>query len=55
MNKYEQFKSMTLEEMAHELMLVANWDKKDKAKADKIFGKDNIDLYITLLSKEVGV
>lgn len=55
MNKYEEIKSMTIEEMANEFMLVANWDKKDKAKADKIFGKDNVGLYITLLSKEVGV
>ena len=53
MNKYEQIKQMTIEEMAHELMLCANWDKKYKSKADKIFGKNNIDLYIEILSKEV--
>jgi len=53
MNKYEQIKTMTIEDMAKEFMLAANWDKKDKAKADKIFGKNNVDLYIEILSKEV--
>lgn len=53
MKKYEQVKNMTLEEMAQEFMLCANWDKKDKVKAEKIFGKNNIDLYIEILSKEV--
>jgi len=52
MNKYEQIKTMNIEEMAHELMLCANWDKKDKTKAEKIFGKNNVDLYLAILSRK---
>ena len=54
MNKYEQLKQISLEEMAVELMAVANWDKKDKAKADKIFGKNNPNLYIEILKMKVN-
>lgn len=53
MNKYEQIKNMTLEEMARELMLVANWNPKDKEHAEKIFGKNNVELYIKILKDEV--
>lgn len=53
MNKYEQIKQMTLEEMAREFMLCANWDKKQKARAEKVFGKNNIDMYIAILEDEV--
>lgn len=53
MNKYEQIKNMTLEEMAHELMLVANWNTKHKENAEKIFGKNNVELYIKILKDEV--
>ena len=30
---------MSVDGMAEELMKVANWSKKDKAKAEKVFGK----------------
>lgn len=53
MNKYEQIKQMSLEEMAHEFMMCANWDKEQKAKAEKVFGKNNIDLYIAILQDEI--
>lgn len=53
MNKYEQIKQMSLEEMAQEFMLCANWNPKDKVQAEKVFGKNNIELFIAILSKEV--
>lgn len=35
MNNFERIKQMTKEELAEELRLVANWDKKHKNKAEK--------------------
>jgi hypothetical protein len=53
MNKFEQIKQMNIDEMAKELMLVANWNPKDKAKAEKIYGKNNPELYKMILQSEV--
>ena len=32
--KYDEIKNMTIEQMAHELLLVAKWDKKEIIKAE---------------------
>lgn len=35
MNNYERIKNLNIEEMAEEIRLIANWDKKQKSKANK--------------------
>lgn len=47
MNNFERIKQMTKEELAEELRLVANWDRKQKNIAEK-----DEDFYIKWLGKE---
>lgn len=35
MTNYERIKSLTIEEMAQEIKLIANWDRKQKRKAER--------------------
>jgi hypothetical protein len=35
MNNYERIKNLSLEEMAEEIKAIANWDRKEKRKAEK--------------------
>lgn len=52
MKLYEKFKTMTLEEMAGELLLVATWDKNEVEKASK--GDDGLlGFVIRVLEQEV--
>lgn len=48
MNNFERIKQMTKEELAEELRLVANWDRKQKRIAEQ-----DEDFYIKWLEKEV--
>lgn len=41
MTNYERIKNMTLEELAKELALVAEWDRKELAKCKKYVGVEN--------------
>ena len=36
MTNYERIKNLSLEGMAEEIKLIANWDSKEKAKANKV-------------------
>jgi hypothetical protein len=35
MKNYERIKNLTIEEMAEEIKLIANWDRKEKKKAEQ--------------------
>jgi hypothetical protein len=35
MTNYERIKNLTIEEMAEEIKLIANWDKNERNKANK--------------------
>ncbi|MDY2737111.1 hypothetical protein [Intestinibacter sp.] len=35
MTNFEKIKDMTIEELANEIKLIANWDRKEKRKAEK--------------------
>lgn len=37
MTNYERIKNLSIEEMAKEIKLIANWDRKEKLKKMKIF------------------
>ena len=41
MTNFERMKSMTQEEMAHELALIASWDRKEYKKAINTIGLEN--------------
>lgn len=47
MTNYEKIKSFTVEEMAEEIKTIANWDRKEKAKAEK-----DENFYINWLNKD---
>lgn len=36
MTNYERIKGLSLEEMAEEIKLIANWDREERNKANKI-------------------
>lgn len=50
MKNYELIKNMSIEQLAEELKLVANWDRKQKAIAEQ-----DEDFYIKWLNKEINV
>lgn len=49
MTNFERIKNMTREQLAEEIRLIANWDKKEVAKVNKI---DN--WFLDYLDKEVN-
>lgn len=49
MTNFERIKNMTRKQLAEEIRLIANWDKKELAKANKV---DN--WFLEYLDKEVN-
>lgn len=49
MTNFERIKNMTKEELAKEIKLIANWDRKELCKANKIEG-----FFLDYLDKEVN-
>lgn len=49
MTNFERIKIMTKEQLAEEIKLIANWDRKELAKANKV---DN--WFLDYLNKEVN-
>lgn len=47
MNNYERIKGLTIEKMAEEIKLIANWDRREVSKANKVE-----DFYIDYLKTE---
>lgn len=49
MTNYERIMKMTKEELANEIKLIANWDRKEVSKANKVEG-----FYADYLDKEAN-
>jgi len=50
MTEYEKIKNMSIEQMATEIKLIANWDRKEKNKAEK-----DENFYLNYLLKDRGL